>query len=139
MLWRFCSLSLTQANFACLLASIFRCVFVCSHAGLSNPPTDLVCKPTASQVQIGNSIPQIEMSWRVPIPNGGKARIYTVNWLDFGAGIYESPFKEKMEESTNCLLNLSSEDVYEVSVSVFGSDSCCATISCRVDTRDRCE
>ena len=107
------------------------CSCLCTFVGLSNPPTDLVCKPGSNQVHPGlSNKPQIELSWKAPVPNGGQPRLYEVELLGSS---------KQLVESTNYIISLQSEGVYFVYVYVFESNSCCAVALCEVDTLDRCE
>ena len=106
------------------------CSCSCTFVGLSNPPTDLVCKAGSDQGHPGFSKPQIELSWKAPVPNGGRPRIYEVELYGY--------FKQ-LVESTNYVVSLESDGQYYVYVWVVDSNSCCSVAICEVDTRERCE
>ena len=111
-------------------------MFVCAHVGVSNPVTDLVCKPTSNQIGFGNFKPQIEVSWNAPVPNGGQGHIYVVTWLSVSSSGELIYGQQQIEESTNDIISLSSEGVFDIGVWVLGYE---LSSTCSVDTRDRCE
>ena len=111
-------------------------MFVCAHVGVSNPVTDLVCKPTANQIGFSNFKPQIEVSWNAPVPSGGQGHNYVVIWIGFNSSGELIYGEQRIEESTNDIVSLSSEGVFDVGVQVFGYE---LSSACSIDTRDRCE
>ena len=107
-------------------------LFVGVAVGLTNPPTDLVCKPYTGGTPPSDYLPYIDLSWRAPVPNGGYERGYRL--LIYEPDMY---IGSREADSTNITYtDALIDDIYTLVIIIADASS---YVVCEVDTTDRCK